>query len=501
MDSKWNILNEFKEKAPDYDPRKRSWYKASKKDERPLLSEAYMFNSLKKLGITGSKRLTDGTGVFGVDMTLQDLDIFVEEEKPSENGGIIIYDQKNRILSSTENLKKIYKDSLIRLSELPSAPAGKNILKYNTSWNDGSVTDINIVVISPLSDFTLYLENMKWTIYTFSLLLLLMVIIISIFTLQKITSILTELAIDSERVRNFDFTGVLPKESVFREFHQLSSGFHHMKTTIKERTEELDTARLKLEKIIDLSIAMAAERDVNHLVELILEGAKNLSHAGGGSVYLKESDDSLNFKIVLNDSLGFSQGGTGSNPITLPPVALYDKESNPNHKNVVTHAFHTGETVNIEDAYNNNLFDFSGTRIFDKNNNYESHSFLTIPLKPRGGEVMGALQLINVKDVTNENIISFTKDIQRFVEALSAAAATSLYNWELLETQQKLFDSMIKFTAGAIDAKSHYTGGHCVRVPEIALKLAEAAHNVTDGPLSDFKLNTSEEKREFKIAT
>jgi len=34
----------------------------------------------------------------------------------------------------------------------------------------------------------------------------------------------------------------------------------------------------------------------------------------------------------------------------------------------------------------------------------------------------------------------------------------------LLEAQKALMDSMIKIMAGAIDAKSPYTGGHCERV-------------------------------------
>jgi HD-GYP domain-containing protein (c-di-GMP phosphodiesterase class II) len=112
---------------------------------------------------------------------------------------------------------------------------------------------------------------------------------------------------------------------------------------------------------------------------------------------------------------------------------------------------------------------------------------------------MGALQLINAKDFKDGNNISFTDEIQRFVEALSASAATSLYNRDLLETQHRLFDSMIEFTASAIDAKSRYTGGHCARVPQIALRLAEEAHKLDEGPLAEFQLNSSDEWRELKI--
>jgi HD-GYP domain-containing protein (c-di-GMP phosphodiesterase class II) len=37
---------------------------------------------------------------------------------------------------------------------------------------------------------------------------------------------------------------------------------------------------------------------------------------------------------------------------------------------------------------------------------------------------------------------------------------------------KNLLDAFIKLLAGAIDAKSPYTGGHCQRVPALALMIA-----------------------------
>jgi len=509
LDSNWGLLGQREELNPEYDPRKRGWYITSSSRQDSSLSEAYLFHSLQQLGITGSQKLITETGVFGADMTLQDLNIFVEEEKPSSNGGILLFDQDKRLLAATSGLNDLFNNDFMPLSPLPAmitnqlkdgiSAGGEEILSRQTKWDDGKNKPIHIILISPVSDFTEYLKNMRLTVFLFSLALLLVVLSISIIVIRRLTSILQSLAMDSERVKHFDFTGEIPMESAFVEFHQLAEGFHHMKLTIADRTRELDSSQKKLEKIVELGIAMAAEKDVNHLAELILSGAKELANADGGSVYLKGAEDYLDFKIVLNDSMGFVQGGTSGNPITLPPVALYNPDGTPNHHNVVTNSFHTGKTVNIEDAYNNTLFDFSGTKKFDEGNNYVSHSFLTIPLRPRGGEVMGALQLINAKDINDGSNISFSEEIQRFVEALSASAATSLYNRELLETQHKLFDSMIEFTAGAIDAKSQYTGGHCARVPKIALLLAEEAHKLTEGPLADFQLKSADQWRELKI--
>jgi len=55
--------------------------------------------------------------------------------------------------------------------------------------------------------------------------------------------------------------------------------------------------------------------------------------------------------------------------------------------------------------------------------------------------------------------------------------------------QEALLHAFIKLIAGAIDAKSPYTGGHCTRVPEITLMLAKAACESQEGKYKDFELN------------
>lgn len=64
--------------------------------------------------------------------------------------------------------------------------------------------------------------------------------------------------------------------------------------------------------------------------------------------------------------------------------------------------------------------------------------------------------------------------------------------------QQELMDSFIHLIAHAIDSKSAYTGGHCQRVPEIAMSLAKA---VSDSDVfEEFKLDSEDTQREFELA-
>jgi HD-GYP domain-containing protein (c-di-GMP phosphodiesterase class II) len=85
------------------------------------------------------------------------------------------------------------------------------------------------------------------------------------------------------------------------------------------------------------------------------------------------------------------------------------------------------------------------------------------------------------------------------VEALSSQAAVAITNKNLIKDLENLFESFIKLIASAIDAKSPYTGGHCARVPEITMLLADAVQETKNGPFADVAF-TEKEMYELKIA-
>jgi len=71
---------------------------------------------------------------------------------------------------------------------------------------------------------------------------------------------------------------------------------------------------------------------------------------------------------------------------------------------------------------------------------------------------------------------------------------------QLQEAQKELLDSFIALIAGAIDAKSKYTGGHCSRVPELSVMLAKEASSSTDEAFCDFTIENDDQLRELSIA-
>ena len=252
----------------------------------------------------------------------------------------------------------------------------------------------------------------------------------------------------------------------------------------------------RIDRLNEIGIALSAESDTPKLLELIMMGAKSLTHADGGSLYFLK-DGELSFEIISNDSLDIQMGGTSGNEITFPAIPLViDGEEN--HVNVVTHCVLSGKTINIADAYHEDGFDFSGTRAFDSKTGYRTRSMLTFPLKDHEQEIIGVLQLINARDPVSDEVVTFSAVEQQLAESLASQAAVALTQRRLISELQVLFESFIRMIASAIDDKSPYTGGHCRRIPVLTMMLADAAHGADEGPLKDFRIT---EKDRYELET
>ncbi|MDM8547121.1 HD domain-containing phosphohydrolase [Candidatus Venteria ishoeyi] len=249
----------------------------------------------------------------------------------------------------------------------------------------------------------------------------------------------------------------------------------------------------RLKKLNAVGVALSSEKDGNRLLERILQAAKTLTYADGGTLYMKQGD-TLKFEIMLNETLGIHKGGSSGEPINFPPLPLYDENNKPNLHIVAACAAVQEETINIPDAYEETRFELSGMRDFDAKMHYRSKSFLTVPMKNHENEVIGVLQLINATTPETKAIHPFTRSEQELVESLASQAAIALVNQRFIAEQKELFESFIKLIARAIDDKSPYTGGHCTRVPVITTLLADAIAKTKTGPqeIRDFQMNEDE---------
>ncbi|WP_373975900.1 GAF domain-containing protein [Chitinibacter sp. SCUT-21] len=253
----------------------------------------------------------------------------------------------------------------------------------------------------------------------------------------------------------------------------------------------------RLNKLNAIGVALSGETKIERLVESILIAAIDLVRAEAGTLYLVR-DNKLHFEILLNNRLGLAQGGSSGCSVSLPPVPLALADGRPNLSNVVACAVNQQSTINIPDAYANAEYDFSGTRRFDQHSGYHSKSFLAVPMRDHEGKIIGVLQLINALNRQNE-IEIFTLNDQHLVESLASQAAIAITNRRLILSLQRLFEGFINLINLAIDDKSPYTGGHCQRVPELTMMLADAANRSELGELAHFKM-TERDRYELKIA-
>ena len=251
----------------------------------------------------------------------------------------------------------------------------------------------------------------------------------------------------------------------------------------------------RLDLLTELSVALGNSPDIGSLLERILNVAKNMTDADGGTLYRPSADRrSLCFHISINDTLDIYQGGASGNAIDIPSVPLFDAQGNKNLSSVAAYAANFGQSVNIEDVYQADVFNFSGMRSFDATFGYHSQSFLTVPMNDHEGELVGVLQLINAKDQASGAIRAFSPTDQRFIEALAAQAAVAITNQQLIGQLEGLLEALVNLINIGIDEKSPYTGRHCQFVPELTMMLAEAVHEAESGPMADFRMTDADRK-------
>ena len=235
-------------------------------------------------------------------------------------------------------------------------------------------------------------------------------------------------------------------------------------------------------KFTQIGYALSAEKNIDRLLELIVDDARNFTRAEGGTLYIMSDDETaLHFAIVQNTKLNIRMGGT-SDKITWPPVLLKNEDGSPNFTNVSAYAALSGKAVNIADVYDEAGFNFQGTHDFDADTGYRSQSMIVVPLKDHDNDIIGVLQLLNAHDSATGEVISFSPECQQITESLASQAAVSLSNHRLINNLEILLESFITTIASAVDEKSPYTGGHIKRVADLTLSIAAAINRKTEGP-------------------
>jgi HD-GYP domain-containing protein (c-di-GMP phosphodiesterase class II) len=254
-----------------------------------------------------------------------------------------------------------------------------------------------------------------------------------------------------------------------------------------------------INKLIQIGLALSIEKDINALLEKIVDEARSLTKSDAGTLYIcDETRQNLDFTILQNDTMGTRLGGDGENKTNLPKVPLYIN-GKPNYANVSSYVALTGKTVNIPDVYTTEEFDFTGPRKYDQTTGYRSKSMMVHPLINHENDVIGVLQLLNAQDKETGEVIPFAKEYNLLIGALASQAAVALNNAQLVKSMRELLYSFIEIIAKAIDEKSPYTGGHIKLVVQLSMMIAERINKCETGPFKDVYFN-EDQLEELRLA-
>ncbi len=245
-----------------------------------------------------------------------------------------------------------------------------------------------------------------------------------------------------------------------------------------------------LRRLNEIGSALSVERDLRTLLERILLEARRFTGADAGTLFLA-AEDHLTFEITQNDTLGEFTGSREAPKI--PPVPL-NKESASGYAAV------TGKSLNIEDVYDETCeYQFEGPKLYDRMTGYRTNSMLVIPMQDHEDQVIGVLQLLNVRD-DGGSFVAFSGQDEGLIQSLASQAAVAVNNVRLIQDTEQLFESLIQVMATAIDERSPYIGGHIRRVAELTMELARAVNACDSGPLADAHFD-EEQLDEIRIAS
>ncbi|WP_455203100.1 HD domain-containing phosphohydrolase [Kaarinaea lacus] len=505
-DASLNKIGSTKPKVAQYDPRQRSWFSLAVESDKQITSGFYRFFESGDIGTTVAQRTADGRAVIGADLTLQEIRRNLANERITKSSQLMLIGAEGLVIvhdNAPTNIKPPSTDTqspFVLLKDLDSpvfkalhtqylANAKLGQLRFTVGSQNwlGSVTQLPVrsgakvyfVAMAPQDELLADINRVRDQSILISIILLLLALIIAWWVSKRISHSLRVLSAEAQRIRQLKLDTPITVNSRISEVDDLASTMSVMQSSIQQ--------------FVEISKALSAEKDFERLLEQILENAREVCHSDGGSILLFDDETLLaECSIIQNVQTATFYGGTHDDKVPYEAIVCRASDDISVKEGVESAVLRQGQVVVVEDINTDDRFDFTHARQRYEHQGYSCRSLLYLPLRNRQQEIIGLLELVNARDQVSNEIVGFVPEVVSYVQALSSQAAISLDNRRLLKAQKDLLDSFIQLIAGAIDAKSPYTSGHCQRVPELARMLAEAAHKASDGPFKDFALSDDE---------
>lgn len=262
---------------------------------------------------------------------------------------------------------------------------------------------------------------------------------------------------------------------------------------------------LKLHRLQEISVAVSAEQNLDRLLAFILTSARELVSADAGSIFVRLDDLALNKEATGKDDL------YQATPFLVMKAAQNESLEFPfremklpfDPSSIAGTVALSGATLNIPDVYRIPAdAGYTHSSKFDEATGYRSRSMLVIPMRDIHGETVGVLQLINKKQARGLRLTS-PADVDRYVQsfddvdedlilALASQAAVSIEKTNLYNQIRGMFRGFVKALIGVLERRNYTTFGHCKRIADYALALAQCINAHPEGALPSINFSSEQ---------
>ncbi|KKA07250.1 membrane protein [Pseudomonas ogarae] len=472
-----------------YDPRDRSWFRSAVGSTEQITTEPYVFFSTQNVGTTLARRSGE-QAVIGADLTLVALSQTLAKHKVTAGTEVVLLDPRGNAVGYPDS-RRLLADAqsahLIKARDLSPAiaaaldnntdttrleVAGRQWIVSRSHMQEGGPQGLELALLVPEDELLDNAYRMRWQGALITLATLLLCLPLGWLTSRILVKPLRELVQEADAIRSFDFNYPVSRRSPVLEVDQLSVSMARMKET--------------LASFFEITASLRAETRFAPLLERVLFETVKIGQAQAGLIYLRENDDNRvkPYGLVIDGAprdldafkLRSHELQASASPPWLQQLATSD--------NLVA-------SLGFEQAG-----DLQG--VLRELDSPRVH-LIGIRLRNRHQETVGVLVLLVTDSGTEADLEKLRPDRIAFLQAVSGAAAVSIEAQRLQARQKQLLDAFIQLLAGAIDAKSPYTGGHCQRVPVLTLMLAQAAA-ASQAPAFDAYRPTEDEWEALHIA-
>ncbi|MCU7248631.1 HD domain-containing phosphohydrolase [Pseudomonas koreensis] len=448
-----------------YDPRLRAWFSDARQQSGQITTEPYVFFSTRNVGTTLARR-SDENAVIGADLTLETLSATLVKHVVTPATEIALFDTDGNAVAYPDSSRLVVDDRTPRLAKAadlsPSLHAllsgkhqGKRLMVDGRQWivarsalQEGGPKGLQMALLVPEDELLVDAYRLRWQGALITLATLLLCLPLGWLISRVLVKPLHALVKEADAIRSFDFNFPLTRRSPVLEVDQLSVSMARMKDT--------------LASFFRITDSLTAETRFAPLLQRVLLETVQIAQAQAGLIYLREHDgDRMEPHGLVIDGKAQALATFDIQGRNL------DAGQSPGWFQQLAQADTVVSDIGFEQAgdLQKVLLAMTSPRVH----------LIGIRLRNRHNETVGLLILLINDSGTQADLEKLRPDRIAFLQAVSGAAAVSIESQRLQARQKHLLDAFIQLLAGAIDAKSPYTGGHCQRVPELALMLAHAA--------------------------